>query len=73
MSFYVSKKAFQNYLNFLNTKFLTNKVIYWVTILPNSNSSQNLKGPQSNDGGMETMVYIAGRVERKRMTNSMAM
>ncbi len=34
---------------------------------------QNLKGPQSKEGGMETMVYIAGSVERKRMTSSMAM
>lgn len=34
---------------------------------------KNLKGPQSKDGGMDTMVYTAGSVERKRMKSNMAM
>lgn len=33
--------------------------------------SKNLKGPQSKDGGRDTIMYRTGMVDKKRMSSSM--
>lgn len=40
-------------------------------IMPKRNcKGKNLKGPQSKDGGRDTIMYRTGMVDRKRMSKS---
>lgn len=43
----------------------------WKKTMPKTNhKGKNLKGPQSKDGGRDTIMYRTGMVDRKRMSKS---